>query len=132
MPDDEERGISVVEERDVQDTSISFNELIKRDPLLFIDAFINDIHFLVICCKTDLLFKLANVSKNVHLISVKLMILIFELRTHKIPVNLKFKLQVFLVCLSICRHVIEILTGIVQNLDLLMRDRNDTRVMHSA
>lgn len=79
----------MIEEWDIQNTTVSLHKLLKTYPLILIDMLIDNINLLVLGSKANLFLEFANVAKYVHLRWVQSVNLIFKLCTHEISVDLE-------------------------------------------
>ena len=57
---------------------------------------------------------------------------VLELSTHKISMNLEFKLEMLFVSFSISRDKVKVIIGINEDLNLLVGRRADTTVLLST
>ena len=82
VPNYKQGSICMVEKWNVKYTAVTFDEVLKRDPLFWLYVLIDYVYLFVTGGQSDFLLKLSNVGKHIHLVAVKLMHLIFKLCTH--------------------------------------------------
>ncbi len=97
VSDDKERGVRVVEERNVQDAAVPLDELLQANPLFLIYVLVYHVDLFVLSGEADLLLEFAYVSEDVHLHRIEGVHLVLELGAHQVPMDLELQLQMLLV-----------------------------------